>query len=195
MLKQGRGTNQRHRERRVPVIPVPFYLPQPKNLPRPQNAYDPHLEKSALRLKLRQDLIAHLDLDRTRSMPSRRAGWLSMELVFVLPILLFLLLGLLEFSLLFFARAEVTEATRTGARMATLAGISEEDVIAGVRKTLSPRLHNGLAIHVDLGEQSGDPVIVAVRVPMGMASPDLLWPIGYSLQRQYLYAETSYLKE
>ncbi|MFN0199671.1 MAG: TadE/TadG family type IV pilus assembly protein [Planctomycetaceae bacterium] len=172
-----------------------FYLPRPQDLPSPQITHDPQIQKSAIRQKLRQELLAHLELDRTDSMPSRRAGWLSMELVFVLPILLFLLLGLLEFSLLFFARAEVTEATRTGARMATLAGISEDDVISAVRKTLSPRLHGGLSIHVDLGQESGDAVIVAVRVPMNAASPDLLWPIGYSLQRQYLYAETSYLKE
>ncbi|MEX1228922.1 MAG: TadE family protein [Planctomycetaceae bacterium] len=118
-----------------------------------------------------------------------------MELVFVLPILLFMLLGMLEFSLLFFARSEVTEAARTGARTAMLSGVTEEDVISAIRNTLSPRLHGGLNIHVDLGEQSGDPVGVAVRVPMQNASPDLLWPIGYSLQSQYLYAETSYVKE
>lgn len=127
-------------------------------------------------------------------LPNRR-GWLSMELVFVLPILLFMLLGMLEFSLLFFARSEVTEAARTGARTAMLAGVTEEEVIAAIRSTLSQRLHRGLSIHVDLGEQSGDPVGVAVRVPMHNASPDLLWPIGYSLDGQYLYAETSYLKE
>ncbi|MDA0832542.1 MAG: TadE/TadG family type IV pilus assembly protein [Planctomycetota bacterium] len=118
-----------------------------------------------------------------------------MELVFVLPILLFMLLGMFEFSLLFFARSEVTEAARTGARTAMLAGVSEDDVISAIRTTLSPRLHGGLNIHVDLGDQSGDPVGVAVRVPMQNASPDLLWPIGYSINNQFLYAETSYLKE
>ena len=41
----------------------------------------------------------------------------------------------------------------------------------------------------------GEIVTVAVRVPMSTASPDLLWPIGFSLRGRSLYCETRMAKE
>ena len=125
----------------------------------------------------------------------RRAGVLSMELVFTLPILLLVLTGLFEFTLLFFARGEVVEASRVAARKATLPGVSVEDVAEEVRKVLHPRFHNSLQVDTMLGEKSGDIVAVAVTVDMGAAAPDLLWPIGYSLQGRPLLSETCMIRE
>lgn len=125
----------------------------------------------------------------------RRRGVLSLELVLTLPILGVLLLGLFEFSLLFFARADVVEACRAGARKATLRGVSADDVDAEVRSVLDPRLQSGLEVMADLPEQTGALVTVAVRVPMSAAAPDLLWPVGFSLDGQYLACETRMAKE
>ncbi|RLS54151.1 MAG: hypothetical protein DWH91_12600, partial [Planctomycetota bacterium] len=52
----------------------------------------------------------------------RRRGILSAELLLTLPILIVLLFGLLEFSLLFFARGDVVDASRAGARAARIFG-------------------------------------------------------------------------
>jgi hypothetical protein len=48
---------------------------------------------------------------------------------------------------------------------------------------------------MNLGEQTGDVVAVGIRVPMRMAAPDLLWPIGVGLAGRDLYSETRMIKE
>ena len=67
-----------------------------------------------------------------RNTPTRkrlkRRGILSMELVLTLPVLIVLLLGIFEFTCLFFTYGSVVEASRAGARKATLHGVYEEDV-------------------------------------------------------------------
>ena len=125
----------------------------------------------------------------------RRSGVLSMELVLTLPIIALLLAGLLEFSMLFFARGEVVEASRVAARKATLPGVTLEEVEDEVFKVLHPRFHNSVQVDADLGEKSGDVVAVAVKVDMSAAAPDLLWPIGYSLQGRPLLSETCMIRE
>jgi len=124
-----------------------------------------------------------------------RSGVLSMELVLTLPILLLILTGLFEFTLLFFARGEVVEASRVAARKATLPGVSQQDIEDEVRKILHPRFHQSLKIDAMLGERSGDVVAVSVTVDMASAAPDLLWPIGYSLQGRPLLSETCMIRE
>ena len=125
----------------------------------------------------------------------RRFGFASIELVLSLPILGIILLALFEFSMLFFARGAVVEASRIGARKASLPGVTAEDVEREIRKVLEPRLQRSLDVGTDVGDRTGDVVRVAVSVGMRSASPDLLWPIGYSLKGRNLYAETRMIKE
>lgn len=125
----------------------------------------------------------------------RRRGFLSIELVLTLPILMVLLLGLFEFSLLFYARSSVVEASRAGARAASLQGIDQQHVEQAVRRILPPALTENCQIDYQSGERSGDKVTVGVRVPMSSAAPDLLWMVGFSLDGQDLYAETSMIRE
>ncbi len=113
----------------------------------------------------------------------------------VLPILGILLLGFLEFTLLFYARSSVVEASRAGARAATRVGSDQTDVARDAEQVLFPTLRPGLQIELAGGIHSGEPVTVAVQVPMKLASPDLLWVVGYSLQGRYLYAESTMIKE
>lgn len=113
----------------------------------------------------------------------------------VLPVFGIILFGLFEFSLLFFARGELAEASRAGARRATLPGSTPADVESEVRRILPRRLHESLQVAVDAGSKSGDVVTVALAVDMNAASPDLLWPIGYSLKNRKLYEVTRMIRE
>lgn len=124
-----------------------------------------------------------------------RGGVVTLELLLTLPIFLILLMGLIEISLLMFARGEIVEASRAGARLATLSGVDPWEVDEEVQRSLRGRF--GTAVNVDayVGEYSGDEVVVTVRVPMWAAAPDLLWPVGYSLQGQQIIAETRMVKE
>ena len=147
--------------------------------------------------------LTHMTSPRTRiacaSKPGSkvrpRSGVLSMELVLTLPILFVVLLGLFEFTMLFYSRSLVVEASRVAARKASLPGATDEAIEAEVRRVLSPTLQTGLQIGVDLGDRSGDLVVVSIEVPMSSASPDLLWPIGVGLNGRNLYSETRMVRE
>lgn len=127
-----------------------------------------------------------------------RRGFLSLELVFTLPVLAVVLFALFEFSLLFLARSKVVEAAHQGARLASRpaaeTGISEA-VEQRIRRLLSPRLREAAVIDIHGGHHTGDVVTVRVTVPMHRAAPDLLWPIGYSLKGRYLHAASHVVKE
>ncbi len=118
-----------------------------------------------------------------------------MELALTVPILLIVLFGLFEFSLLFFARGSAVEACRAGARKATLPGVTRADVEAEVRRVLKSRLRETAEIQIDPGEHSGDVVTVTVSIPMHSASPDLLWPIGYGLRNRYIDTKARMTRE
>ena len=120
---------------------------------------------------------------------------LSMELVLTLPILFMLLLALLQFMMLFYSRSLMVEASRAGARKATMPGTTELDVETEIRRVLVPRLQQGMQVYVDFGQFSGDVVMVSVAVPMSAASPDMLWPIGFGLNGQNLFSETRMVRE
>ena len=124
-----------------------------------------------------------------------RRGVLSMELVLTLPILFVVLMGLFEFTMLFYSRSLIVEASRVGARKASLPGATQQGVEDDILQILSPRLQAGIQIGVDLGMHSGDVVVVSVQTPMNSASPDLLWPIGVSLNGRNLYSETRMIRE
>lgn len=118
-----------------------------------------------------------------------------MELVLTLPIVGVVLLALFEFTLLFYSRSLVVEASRAGARRATLTGVTQDDVELEVRRILTPQLQQGLKVQSILSAHSGDLVAVGVEVPMAAATPDLLWPIGIGLKGRNLYSETRMVRE
>ncbi len=137
-----------------------------------------------------------MNLRRTTSQPQRdRRGIISMELVLTLPLLMLLLLGMFEFSFLMAARGEVIQACRAGARMAVLNGVQGEDVETEVGNTLGGRFGSSYLVQSQLGEHSGDEVVVTLRVPMTAAAPNLLWPVGYNIRGRELVAQARMLKE
>jgi len=112
-----------------------------------------------------------------------------------LPILLVVLLGLFEFTWLFYARGMVVEASRAAARKATLPGAAVADVESEVLRLLPARFGSQVRVQAELGQYAGDVVSVAVAVPMRSVAPDLLWPIGISLAGRDLYSETRMVRE
>ena len=93
------------------------------------------------------------------------------------------------------AEASVVEASRAGARAAARVGSDLVQVQHEAGLVLFPPLRPTMQVEWAGGDHSGDPVTVAVQVPMNLASPDLLWVVGYSLQGKYLYAESTMIKE
>ncbi len=66
--------------------------------------------------------------------------------------------------------------------------------VVGARWPIDPKVRRTqIVLASDLMEDNV--VSVSVAVPMRSAAPDLLWPIGYSLQQRRLYAETKMIKE
>ena len=120
---------------------------------------------------------------------------ISLEMAFCLPILCVVLLAMLQFSLLFVARGQIIDASRVGARTATLPGANQDDVQRDVLQALGGRLGQYAQVQTELGVQTGDLCRVTVKVPMVAVSPDLLWPVGFSIQNQYLYGDSAMSKE
>lgn len=124
-----------------------------------------------------------------------RRGSMTMELLITLPILFVLLLGIFEFSFLMYARSDVVQAARAGARLGTLNGVEDEDVRIEVGRALAGKFQSVYQVQSSMGTQTGDDVIVTVRVPMSAAAPNLLWPLGYNIRGRDLIAESRMVKE
>jgi Flp pilus assembly protein TadG len=123
-----------------------------------------------------------------------------MEFLLVLPVLLIVVLGIIELGMLFDAREKLRAACRDGARVAALGG-NELEVEIAVRRHLVNSALNGATVEMslrnDLGRPlpAGAPVLVAVTAPAGLAAPDLLSMIGFSLDDQVIEVCTVMRKE
>lgn len=130
-----------------------------------------------------------------RSPLRKRRGILSIELLLILPIFFVVLMAVFEFSMLFFARSSVVQASRVAARRAALGAQDLEEIEEEVRRILKPSLQPNLIVQFIPAERSGDVTTVSVQVPMANAAPDMLWGLGFSLEDQYLTEETSVIRE
>jgi Flp pilus assembly protein TadG len=123
----------------------------------------------------------------------KRRGSLTLELLFVLPILLAVLLGTIEFSMMAVARQQLLAASREAARVASQGG-NFADIQATVQTVLPGRAFANATIVAQITDDagnpipSGQPVAVCVGVRTGDAVPDLLRFFGLSLSEQRLTA-------
>jgi hypothetical protein len=127
--------------------------------------------------------------------PKARGGFATLEVALALPVFAVIFMGMIEFTLLFYARGMLVDASRAGARAATRLGASRQAIRAEVLQVLPPALHEDLEIWVSEAARSGQPVTVAARIPMKNAAPDLLWLVGYGLTGRMLHAEATMIKE
>lgn len=73
----------------------------------------------------------------TRHRSLRRAG-AAVEMAVVTPLLLTMLFGIIEYGWVFTVRQAIVTAAREGARVASLPGSEDEEIIARVNDYLSP---------------------------------------------------------
>jgi Flp pilus assembly protein TadG len=128
---------------------------------------------------------------------TRRGALLTLELIIVLPILLGLLFGIVEFGLVLEGAQRVQLASQAGAQVAQLPGVVPfASVDAAVNAVLAkPVLVSFHTTTVTGGANPGDPVTVQVKVLSGDTAPDLLALIGFTLADRYLIGETTLLKQ
>src|SRR5947209_18640608 len=86
----------------------------------------------------------------------RRSGSLTVELLLVLPILLTVLLGAFEFSMLAQVRQQLLLASREGARVAALGGTAD-DVQLATQRNLGGALQRA-TVQASLTDATGAPV-------------------------------------
>jgi len=132
--------------------------------------------------------------------PKARRATAALELLLALPILLAVVLGVVEFSLMLVAQQELVTASREGARVAAQGG-AQTDVVQAVHQFHgSGNLSSAtiVAVLTDSSGQplpSGQPVSVTVSIPATQAVPDLAAFIGFSISGETLAAQTVMRKE
>ncbi len=75
---------------------------------------------------------------RTRGGRSRRRGAAIVEFAVVLPLLLLLLFGIIEFGWLFMVRQTLVNAAREGCRVAVLRTSTDADVATRIQEVMDP---------------------------------------------------------
>jgi Flp pilus assembly protein TadG len=128
---------------------------------------------------------------------TRRAGGIhALELLFLLPIILALILGMVEFSLVLAADQQLAVASREGSRVAAQGG-GPAEVEAAARLVLgSGKLGNNTLVSSQLTDVSGSPVSVTVTVADAAAVvPNLLRFVGYSIKDKPLASVTIMRRE
>lgn len=129
-----------------------------------------------------------------------RRGHVAIELLVVLPILLTVLLGTVEFSLLLTVQQQVSLASREATRVAATGG-SVAEIEQAVRQTLGESRFAQATVRAMLTDSngeplaSGEPIAVQVQLPATAAVPDLLVFAGISIRNQVVMGQTVMRKE
>jgi hypothetical protein len=127
-----------------------------------------------------------------------------MEVVLVTPIALAFFLGMVEFSMLLYARQMMLAASREGARAAARGADQDEVQQTVVRALGAGRLADadiamttteGYPLQSAAEVHSGEPIEIWVRLPATHAVPDLLRIVGYSIANDEIVARTVMRKE
>jgi len=119
-----------------------------------------------------------------------------MELIFVLPIVLALILASVEFGMLWSSGRRVEEAAAAGCRTASFRGADESAVRRSVERALDrASLVKNYAIDVRRDMPNPNEVCVTIKVPMKAAAPDMLGIIGFTLGSRTITAQSVMRKE
>jgi len=134
----------------------------------------------------------------------RRGILMTAEMFFVVPVLMMLMLGVIQYHMMVETRIDLLNASRAGARGAAGGGygnkpLVEEEVKALVHRALgSGRLSKFAKVHVTWSQDlppdktAGEPdwVQVAVEVRARSVIPDVLGWLGFTLGEKKLIAGT-----
>lgn len=140
--------------------------------------------------------MAHRNSTRSSARKRRLGAVLSMELIFVLPILLALILASVEFGMLWSSGRRVEEAAAAGCRTASFRGADEAAIRRSIERTLDrASLVKNYAIDVRRDLPDPSEVCVTISVPMKAAAPDMLGIIGFTLGSRKITAQSVMRKE
>lgn len=133
---------------------------------------------------------------RSSSRRRRLGAVLSMELIFVLPLLFALILASVEFGMLWSSGRRVEEAAAAGCRTASFRGADEQAVRRSIERVLDrASLVKSYSLDVRRDLPDANEVCVTVSVPMKAAAPDMLGLIGFTLGSRKITAQTVMRKE
>lgn len=102
-----------------------------------------------------------------------KKGQAMVEFAVILPILLLLVMGIIEFGLIFNAYLTIQNASREGARYG-ITGASDADIVSLVRSDCSSLQSTYLTVNVTPTEgsrNSGDTLVVSVSYSYHMVTP------------------------
>lgn len=134
----------------------------------------------------------------------RRGGVLSVEMLFLLPLLMLFVLAIVQFGMMLHARQQLSAACREAARTAALGGDAER-----IRQTLLMHLgdsrlsastfkitdKDGRPVYHPGEVPPGEPIEVWVECPVHCVVPDLLGWTGYSIKNDVIVCRTVMRKE
>lgn len=124
-----------------------------------------------------------------------RAGSITLELLLVLPLVMFILLACFCFALIERVEHRLIHASAQACRVAAQGG-QEEDIRRAIHCCLgSPHLCRLLTVTIQSGCNSGDLCLVKVSVPAKAVAPNLLRCIGFALKDKKLIGQTVMRKE
>ena len=145
-------------------------------------------------------MVWHVNPTRQPRKQQRLGAILTTEMLFVLPIFGILMAGTVELGLLVQGRNVVQLAAIEGARAASLhyphPAQRDQAVVAAVHQVLAKEQWKQQAtVFLAGSDLSGEPVTVIVQLPMHLAAPDLLAPLGISIQGRQLSAQATMTKQ
>ena len=119
-----------------------------------------------------------------RRVVGNKKGQALVELALILPILLLLVFGVVEYGRIFAAYLTVTNGSREGARIATVGG-TDTDIITSVKFRTSAMNLDGTKVIVKITPNSanrtrGNSVTVEVTYPVTMYDPFFTTIVGAS---------------
>ena len=97
-------------------------------------------------------------------------GAAVVELAVVLPLLLTLVFGIIEFGWVFMVRETLTNASREGCRVAVLQGSTEENIRDQVAASMSPAGLSTYSVVIERSSPGNSSEIVKVLIPFADVS-------------------------
>ncbi len=92
-------------------------------------------------------------------------GAAAVELAVVLPLLLTLVFGIIEFGWVFMVRETLTNSSREGARVAVLQGSTEQDIRDRVAASMNPTGLSTYTVQISRSSPGNPNEIVKVLIP------------------------------
>ena len=101
---------------------------------------------------------------------NNRKGAAVVELAVVLPLLLTLVFGIIEFGWVFMVRETLVNASREGCRVAVLQGSSQQDILNTVADSMAGASLTGYSVQITSSTPSNPTEKVKVLIPYGSVS-------------------------